>query len=193
MEIPVAMIQPSELSIFLRTGRLPMHQLETDRLLMRKFFVDDHKHISEWEEVFSLENRAQAFLNFCFESYRKWGMGPWAIVIKQAGIVVGNCGFARVNFIGNTGEVNYYVGPSHRGKGLASEALKAVLAYGFTALDLNCIQARCSLDNLSSERVMQKVGMNFERMISPDSGIDDASGQEKLYAMMRSDFEALSL
>jgi [ribosomal protein S5]-alanine N-acetyltransferase len=182
------MIQPSEPSIFLRTGRLPMRQLETDRLLLRQFHQDDHKQITEWEQVFSSENRAQAFLDFCSESYRKWGMGPWAMVIKQVGTIAGNCGFVRVNFIENTGEVNYYVGPAHRGQGFACEALKGILTYGFTVLDLNCIQARCSVDNLISERVMQKAGMTFERTATTK----DTSSPETFYLMMRTDFQAAS-
>lgn len=185
------MSEAPELSIFVRTGKLPMRRLETVRLLLRQFDYEDRKTVSEWEEVFQKQNGAQSFLNFCRDSYQKWGIGPWAVAIKQTGIVAGYCSFVRINFIGNTGEVNYYIRPSHRAKGLASEALKAVLAYGFAELDLNRIQARCSLNNPASERVMQSAEMRFDRMIKSDSSFEGEAGQ-KLYAISRADFKLIA-
>ena len=176
--------------MFVRTGKLPMRRLETARLLLRQFQQDDHKSLSAWEDAFPGQCEAQSFLDYCLDSYQKYGIGPWAVVLRQTGIVVGNCGFVRINFIGNSGEVNYYVRPSHRAQGLASEALKAVLAYGFAELDLNRIQARCSLDNPGSERVMQKSQMKFERMISSDPGLEGPPDRQKLYAINRNDFNS---
>jgi RimJ/RimL family protein N-acetyltransferase len=185
------MSEPPELSIFVRAGKLPMRPLETARLRLRPFGQDDHKNVSSWHEVLRTQNGAQLFLDFCLDSYRRWGIGPWAVVIKQTGVVAGHCGFVRIHFIGNSGEVNYYIRPSHRTKGYATEALHAVLAYGFADLDLNRIQARCALDNPTSERVMQKAHMKFEQMIKSDSGFAGEVGQQKLYAISRNDFKSL--
>jgi [ribosomal protein S5]-alanine N-acetyltransferase len=187
------MSEAPELSTFVRTGRLPMRRLETARLLLREFDHDDRTPVSEWEEVFQKQNGAQSFLDFCLHSYRKWGIGPWAAVIKQTGIVAGYCGFVRIHFIGNLGEVNYYIRPSHRTQGFASEALQAALAYGFADLDLNRIQARCSLDNPASERVMQKSQMKFERMIKSDSSFEGPASPQKLYAISRDAFHTSPL
>jgi len=184
------MSEPPELSIFVRTGKLPMRQVETARLLLRQFNQDDGKHLSEWQEEFHNKNNAQSFLDFCLDSYHKWGIGPWAVVVKQTGIVAGQCGFVRIHFVGNSGEVSYYIRPSHRTQGFASEALKAVLTYGFSDLHLHRIQARCTLDNPGSERVMQKAQMKFEGMVSSDSPLQSLASQQKLYAIMRNDFNA---
>jgi ribosomal-protein-alanine N-acetyltransferase len=183
------MHETQELSIFVRTGKLPMRWLETARLQLRPFCQDDWKHVSEWEEGFQNVNRAQTFLDFCHDCYQKWGIGPWALVVKQTGVVAGNCGFVRIHFIGNSGEVSYYIRPSHRSCGFASEALKAVLTYGFVDLDLNRIQARCAPDNSASQRVMQRTQMEFERVVVSNSGFDDRASQNKLYAIMRNEFK----
>jgi len=166
---------------------LQMRILETDRIVLRQFCQDDLRDLNTWEEAPGERYtalQAQSLLDFCFQSYRKWGMGPWGMLSKKDRMMVGNCGFCRIDFKHNCGEVNYYVARQYRGQGLASEALKAVLEFGFEHIGLARIQARCGPDNISSERVMQKAGMQFERMISTETtkgGFRD----EKLYAIAR--------
>ena len=61
-----------------------------------------------------------------------------------------------------------------------------MLKFGFEEIGLARIQARCSPDNISSERVMQKTGMQFERIISTEIS-NDESRDENLYAIMRNE------
>src|SRR5438477_8390757 len=113
--------------------QLKMTELETERLLLREFRQTDAAEIDRWESAI----RAESFLEFCFQSYREWGMGPWAMVHKQSGVIVGNCGFCRIRYdqslpmLEYCGEVNYYIAPQYRAKGLATEALRAILDVGF--------------------------------------------------------------
>lgn len=169
-----------------------MRVLETERLLLRQFDQGDLKDLLTWGGHPGAEygeGQAQQFLNFCFREYFVWGMGPWGMLLKKTGGIVGNCGFCHINFNNRSGEVNYYVAPQHRGNGLASEALGAVLEFGFEDIGLDRILARCAPDNTSSERVMQKAGMTFERMISSSGAWKDGSCRDKLYAVIRSHFK----
>ncbi len=166
-----------------------MIDLETERLRLRAFQPADRPAVAAWEQT----TDADAFLEFCFRSYREWGMGPWAMVLRQSGVIVGNSGFCRISHdrILDTfeycGEVNYYVAPRYRGAGLATEALSAMLKFGFGELKLTRIQGRCPPENVGSERVMQKAGLKFERMIAGTTG----SSEEKLYALTREAFYEL--
>jgi ribosomal-protein-alanine N-acetyltransferase len=138
--------------------------LETERLLLRGFSQDDFRDVIDWDDARhsrAAETGAQRFLDFCFCQYEQPGVGPWGMFLKEKGKMVGNCGYiALQNFCG---EVNYFVAPQHRGRGFAPEALRALLNFGFTDLGLLRIQARCEPDNLSSERVMQKIGMKLNQ------------------------------
>ncbi|GAB3815530.1 hypothetical protein GCM10028895_09720 [Pontibacter rugosus] len=62
----------------------------------------------------------------------------------------------------NRGEVWYKLHVAHWGKGYATEALKAVLKYGFEILELHRIEAGCAVANTASIRVLEKVGMAKE-------------------------------
>ena len=166
---------------------LKMSELETDRLRLREFRPNDLAGVTSWEGP----AHAEKFLEFCFQSYREWGMGPWAILLKESGTIAGNCGFCRISYERDggefeyLGEVNYYVAPQHRGQGLATEALNAVLKFGFDDIKLTRIQARCFAENVSSERVMLKAGLRFERMIADAS---TGSAQQRLHTISREDF-----
>ena len=166
---------------------LAMPVLESERLVLRQFRQDDLTDIVSWEGV-SDEQRsheAQAFLDFCFQSYRRWGMGPWGMLYKQDQKMVGSCGFCRIDFKTNTGEVNYYVAGRYRKQGLATEALQMVIRFGFQDISLAEIRATCTLDNKSSERVMQKAGMQFVGIINSNKIAEDHTGSEKLYTITR--------
>jgi [ribosomal protein S5]-alanine N-acetyltransferase len=60
------------------------------------------------------------------------------------------------------GEIGYWIGVSSWGKGFATEAAHAVLAYGFAHLQLHRIQGRHFTRNAASGRVLQKLGMRYE-------------------------------
>jgi [ribosomal protein S5]-alanine N-acetyltransferase len=167
-----------------------MRPLETERLLLREFRQEDLGGVIRWGAEVNPQNdseiEAQKFLDFCFGEYLKSGIGPWGMLLKESGLLVGNCGLPHISLLQGTGEVNYYVAWQYRGHGLASEALMALLRFGFGEIGLTKIQGRCAPENKSSERVMQKAGMKFERMIWSDSASGNASREEKLFVIMRS-------
>lgn len=85
-------------------------------------------------------------------------------------------------------EVWYKIHSLHWGKGYATEALKAVLEYGFEQLGLHRIEAGCAVDNIGSIKVMEKAGMTREgrkRKVLPlKSGWSDNFH----YAILEEDF-----
>jgi len=69
------------------------------------------------------------------------------------------------------------------------EAVRAVLDFGFEALELNGIQARCQVENIASERVLQKVGMRFEGVLRQHHRMKGACRDMKLYAPLHWDWQ----
>ena len=174
---------------------LKMSELETERLRLREFRSADRSGVAQWQDA----PHPEEFLEFCFRSYREWGLGPWAMLLKAPAVIVGNCSFCRIHYesalgtLEYCGDINYYVAPQYRGAGFATEALKAVLKFGFHDLRLTRIQGRCASENISSERVMQKAGLKlkgpkFKGMIAASA---EGSPSDKLYAIDREDFSPL--
>jgi len=172
--------------------KLNMPTLETQRLVLRKLDPDDLTDIIAWNDFpvgQTAEAEARQILEYCLREYRERGICPWGIQLRATRAIVGNCGFPHIIFKDLCGEVNYYIAPRDRGRGLATEALSALLKFGFREIGLTRIQARCALDNLSSERVMQKAGMRFEGLVDDALSSGGASSKRKLYAILENDFD----
>jgi [ribosomal protein S5]-alanine N-acetyltransferase len=169
---------------------LKMTNLQTERLALRPFDLRDLGEIAAWEEIATAQNpgaAAQEFLDYCLREYRERGIGPWAIRSKVTGSIVGNCGFPEINFKEHRGEVNCYIAPPYRNRGLATEALMSLFMFGFAEVGLTRIQARVDLENFSSQRLAEKAGMKFVGFLEPAPSFKNAGAKQKLYSVLRSE------
>jgi ribosomal-protein-alanine N-acetyltransferase len=99
-----------------------------------------------------------------YDQYRKYGHGRWLCELKDTGEVVGWCGLKKDKEKENENEfidLGYRFFRKHWGKGFATEAAYASLAYGFEKLQMKEIIARAVSENEASIKVMQKLGMTY--------------------------------
>jgi RimJ/RimL family protein N-acetyltransferase len=158
--------------------------IETERLVLRLFTLDDleamHALFSDAEVQRyvpsgvspSLEvsrQRLEKLMGF----QEKFGMTSWPVVEKASGLVVGDCGLFPSEGVGPEVELGYRFRRDRWGLGYATEAAGACLRYGLEDLKLPRIIAVTFLENLPSQRVLEKIGMT--RM-----GIVQAWGGEKV-------------
>lgn len=148
--------------------------IETARQVLRRFAPDDAPGmfalngdplVIRWvyDEPFESIDATRAFLERYQEVYRRDGIARLAAIDRTTGAFLGWCGLRRQT----DGEVDlgYRYLRATWGRGLATEASLACLAYGFEKLALERIVGRAALENAASIRVLQKVGMRFEKNI----------------------------
>lgn len=78
------------------------------------------------------------------------------------------------------------------GAGIATEALKEVLSYGFGVLQLNRIEGGCDVDNIGSEKVMLKADMAFEGVLRKNERIKGEFRDTKIFSILKSEFDSLT-
>lgn len=148
-------------------------EMRTERLTLRKLLVGDTADMFEYaknEEVTRYltwnphPDRAytREYLEYLGGRYSAGMFYDWAIVLEPIGKMIGTCGFTAFNCTHDSAEVGYVLNPSYWGQGLAAEALKRVLQFGFEELKLHRIEAKFMEENERSRHVMEKVGMTFE-------------------------------
>jgi RimJ/RimL family protein N-acetyltransferase len=96
---------------------------------------------------------------------RRHGYGLWAVEIPGEASFIGFVGLQQTDAelpFARTTEIGWRLGRSYWGRGLASEAAGAALAYGFEELALEQIVAYTAAGNLRSRRVMERLGMRRE-------------------------------
>lgn len=82
-------------------------------------------------------------------------------------------------------EIGYWLGEAYWGRGIVSEAARAVTRWGFANYDLTRIYARVFSWNLASARVLEKAGYTFEARLRRSVTKEDRTGDELVYAVLR--------
>ena len=85
-----------------------------------------------------------------------------AIVFRAEGRLIGTCGIRMESVDFRRANIGYEITPTYWGKGYATEAARAIVAFGFLELRLHRIWARCVAENAASYRVLEKLGMRRE-------------------------------
>lgn len=147
-------------------------KLLTERLLLRAFKQEDapgfyamnnDPQVLQYtgDVPFASETDAETFLRN-YRHYEKYGYGRWTIIHQSTGKYLGFCG---LKYHVNTDEVDlgFRLIREYWGHGYATEAALACLQYGFTTLGIPCIIGRAQAENLASIRVLEKIGMKFQR------------------------------
>lgn len=153
-----------------------MRVLETQRLILRRLSVDDAEFILQLlnepsfrenigdKGVRSIADALQYIETGPVASYDRFGFGIYLVVLKETGESIGICGLIKRESLADV-DVGFAFLPSFWSKGYAIEAASAVVAYGKEVFGLNRIIAITTPDNYGSIKVLEKLGLRFERMI----------------------------
>lgn len=151
--------------------------VETERLILRKFKPSDAEYMfknwatdSEVSKFLSWNphkdlNETEQIIDNWINDYVKNENYNWVIELKEIGEVIGQICVVHLNEKYSSCEIGYNVGRLFWGKGIMTEALKAVISYMFNEIGMNRIEARHNTLNLASGRVMQKAGMEYEGIL----------------------------
>lgn len=112
---------------------------------------------------------AERWLKVTLNNYLVRGYGMTALVWRDSGEVIGFCGLVHPDDQLEA-EIKYALKRSYWGKGLATEAARAMLAYGKEALGLAHVIATTAPENTASHRVLMKAGMVRGELVSEEDG-----------------------
>ena len=141
--------------------------IETARLVLRRFSADDAPAVAAifedeaarvyYPDMHRLSN-AERWVHRNLERYGVDGFGLWAVVWKATGEFAGDCGLMRQQVESDEEiEVGYHVHAAFRCRGIATEAARACLEWGFTHLDCARIVSMVHPENHASRTVAGRV------------------------------------
>ncbi|MFZ0963452.1 MAG: GNAT family N-acetyltransferase, partial [Terriglobia bacterium] len=129
-----------------------LRKLTTDPLVVRYLGTGE-----PWPD-----ERVQGFVDRQVQSWELHRICLWKLLPKDSDVLIGICGLQRLPE-GPEVEIGWWLAPSYWGQGLATEAACQALAYGFEVGNLERIVAIAHPANRDSLRVMERIGMRFER------------------------------
>ncbi|WP_333853087.1 GNAT family N-acetyltransferase [Epilithonimonas sp.] len=146
--------------------------LKTERLLLRELNPDDAENFYKLNlnpnvikytgnSAFKDIDEAKEFLEN-YQDYKINGFGRWAVIEKSNNEFLGWCGLKYDKILDET-DIGFRFFEEHWNKGFATESAKACIDFGFENLNLKSIVGRAMKENIASIKVLEKIGLKFER------------------------------
>ena len=150
--------------------------LETERLILRQLTTDDAEFIFEllndpsWiqnigdRNIRNLDDACAYIVNGPVASYAKNGFGLWLVELKETNESIGMCGLIRRDTLEDI-DIGYALLPRFWGQGYAIEAARAAKDYAKDVVGLKRLVAIVDPANEGSIRVLEKLGLRYEKMV----------------------------
>jgi len=170
--------------------------LETEDLILREFTEEDYQ---KWNTILCDPETmryypapfdaagVERWIKWTKENYEKYGFGLWAIILKETGAFVGDCGITMQNIHGDGvlyPEIGYHIHKDFWRRGYASQAAKGCLAYAFENNDFDEIFSYQKWTNVPSRKTAEKMGMSFREQYA-----DGKNEYTSVYSITRAEYE----
>lgn len=175
----------------------PPEQFETERLILRKPRMEDAPvlhavymqdpevtRFTTWRPHLSL-NETEEFIQSCIAAWEKGTRFPCVITLKENKKPFGMIDF---HITGCTVGFGYVIARSHQRRGYATEATRAIINWAFQQPSIYRVNASTDVENMASQRVMEKSGMMREGLLRKyivHPNISDVPRDSYIYAIVK--------
>ena len=171
-------------------------ELQTKRLILREYTMDDFDVLFEiMSDAETMQHypapfdqaRTRRWIEWNLENYQKYGWGLWAVVLKETGEFIGDCGITLQDIDGQLlPEIGYHIHKKYWRHGFAKEAARTVRDWVFENTKYNTIYSYMKYTNVASYSTALANGMKkVKEYPDPKNEISYA------YAITRSEWEEL--
>lgn len=180
----------------------PFPTIETDRLILRKIKKSDAKDLYEycssevsaryslWEPHEDLGVTRQ-YISWLLRSEKRGEYFTWGIELKSSGKLIGTVSLPSIDKDYKVAEIGYGIIDSYWGNGYASEAIKAIMEYGFCTVGFICINAKIMKENSASVRVASAVGMQCDGLLRNGVYCKGKAHDVYVFSMLDTDYKEL--
>ena len=178
--------------------------LETERLVLREITPEDagdlYRIFSDEEAMrywscrpFTSSRQAEGLIESMAQAFQQGAGIHWAITWRDEGRLIGKCGYNEWRKAHRRGDISYIIARDQWGKGLVSEALAAILKYGFNQMNLHSIEAGVTPGNDGSTRMLQRLGFRLEGHLKESFLVEDTFVDSLIYSLLRQDYQASAM
>jgi ribosomal-protein-alanine N-acetyltransferase len=180
----------------------PFPILETERLRLIRFNRDHFERMFEMrrdDEVMKYVERPrpqhisemEIFFQQNEELINSQNGITWIITLKDENLMAGNIGFWRMKKEHHRAEIGYMLLPNYWNKGIMSEAMRAVLAYGFDEMKLHSIEADINPENIASAAILEKHYFTREAFFKENFYWNGVYLNSAIYSLLEQDYRGV--
>lgn len=170
--------------------------IETERLILREYTTEDVEALFEimsdpetmqhYPEPFD-QQQTKDWIAWNLQNYKEYGFGLWAVVLKENGRFIGDCGITIQNIDGELlPEIGYHIHKNYWRKGFGSEAARAVRDWAFEHTEYDRLYSYMKYTNIGSYSTAIANGMKKVKEY-----LDEKNTISYAYAITRQEWNAL--
>ena len=168
-------------------------EITSDRLILNPLTKEDAQAMFAYRglpEVYKYQGwqpESVADAEEFISKYNKMESGGWmqlAIRLKENSKLIGDCGMHFMDDQFKQIEIGFSLSPAFQGKGYATEAVACLLEYIFTKMKTHRVYGSCDPDNLSSIKLMERIGMRKEAHLKESIWFKGRWADDVIYAML---------
>ena len=172
--------------------------LESDRLILRQFCLEDATHIFEIRSNASVMkfmdsnhhasiNDSENFVKRNLENQKEGSGYFWALVDKESGEFIGDFSVWAIDKVNHRGQIGYSLKQQYWKKGYMTEAMKVILKFGFTELNLHSFEANINPLNEGSRKCLEKMGFKKEAYFRENYFYNGKYLDSEIYCLLEED------
>ena len=177
-------------------------EITTERLILRKFKYSDAQDMLDlWvskpeiqhlysEPTYTTLDEVNGLLDKYISSYEKDDYYRWAIIDKQDNRCIGQIAFFLVDTKNHFAEIEYCVANEYQNRGYMTEAVKALIDFGFNKIGLHKVQISTKEINKPSQRVIEKSGFIYEGTLRDYFFYEGGYVGRRFYSMLESEYRS---
>jgi ribosomal-protein-serine acetyltransferase len=145
----------------------------------RKWFgwVDNIKEVGDYEK-FIIEGIKG------YEEKKFFRLG-----IHYKNEIVGSIEIKSIDYTNKKTSIGYWLGADYEGKGIMTQSLRAILKYIFEELNLNKIELHIATENISSNKVAERLSFKKEGTLRQNEWLYDHFVDHNIYALLKEDYK----
>lgn len=164
---------------FEKNDAAELFKLRSDERVLKYLDREGHKSIKDSEQM--IENMTISFVN-------KEGIN-WIMRKKDTMDVIGYIGYWRMIRSNVRAEVGYAMKPEYWGNGYMHECLVKVIDFGFNDFCLHSIEGNVNPSNLSSIKLLEKLGFKREAYFKEDYLFNGKFLDSAIYSLLENDYQ----
>lgn len=136
-----------------------------------------------WVDPTTSEDDILAFIRRSlqqFASNEGFSAGVWV-----DGAVAGVITLHKIDWLNRTGEIGYWLAREAQGRGIMTDAAKAVTGHALVELDLHRVEIRCAQGNAKSAAIPKRLGFTFEGVLRQASRVNGETKDLEVYSKLR--------
>jgi ribosomal-protein-serine acetyltransferase len=151
--------------------------LEANRAYLRQWlnWVDQRRTVAD----------ASNYINLCLRQFalnQGYHAGIW-----EQGKLCGMINWHGIDWQHRAFSLEYWLAASHQGRGLMTDACRAVIGHGFNTLGLHRVSIRCAIENGRSRAIPERLGFGFEGICRESEWLNDRFVDHAIYGLLRTD------